>query len=117
MMVRAGAVRTSLPSTLTWSCAPGCALKFVQILPLTVTRPAAINPSQCRREPTPAAARKRFKRKGATKVTSLGSDVRLRLWQADDFTIFFPLAALLQKLDALEAFQHVSPGGDGACTF
>jgi hypothetical protein len=52
-----------------------------------------------------------------TKVTSLGLDVRLRFWQADDFTIFFPLAALLQKLDALEAFQHVSPGGDGACTF
>ena len=53
----------------------------------------------------------------ATKVTSLGSDVRLRLWQADDFTIFFPLAALLQKLDALEAFQHIAPGSDRARSF
>ncbi len=62
-MVNAGATRTSLPSTLTWSCALGCALKFVQTLPLMVTRLAAINSSQCRRDPTPAAARKRLRRK------------------------------------------------------
>ena len=34
---------------------PGCALKSVQVLPLIVTRPAAINSSQCRRDPIPAA--------------------------------------------------------------
>jgi len=62
MIVNVGALRTSLLSTLTWSRAAGCALKFVQILPLIVTRPAPINSSQCRREPRPAAARKRFKR-------------------------------------------------------
>src|SRR5262249_40379386 len=52
----------SFPSTLTWSRALGCALKFVQTPPLMVTRPVAINSSQWRREPRPAAARKRFKR-------------------------------------------------------
>ena len=44
---------------------------------------------------------------------STGLNVRLSFRQADDFTVFFPLTALLQKLDALEAFQHVPPGGDG----
>ena len=62
-MVSAGAMRTNLPSTLTWSRGPGCALKFVKTLPLMLTRPVAINSSQCRRDPRPAAARKRFKRK------------------------------------------------------
>ena len=62
MMVRGGAMRTSLPFTLTWSRSPGCALKSVQVSPLIVTLPVAINSSQCRRDPTPAAARKRFKR-------------------------------------------------------
>src|SRR5439155_17018700 len=63
MIVSGGATRTSSPSTLTWSSALGCALKFVQTLPLMVTRLAAINSSQCRRDPTPAAARKRLRRK------------------------------------------------------
>jgi hypothetical protein len=45
------------------------------------------------------------------------SHIRLRFRQANDFTVFFPLAALLQKLDALEAFQHIPPSGNGARSF
>ena len=43
--------------------------------------------------------------------------VGLRFWQANDFTFFLPLAAFLQELHALEAFEDVSPGGDGARSF
>jgi len=46
-----------------------------------------------------------------------GLHVGLRFWQANDFAVFFPLAALLQKLDTFEAFQHISPRGNGARPF
>src|SRR5919109_212205 len=123
----------SLPSTLTWSRPPGCALKSVQILPLIVTRPAAINSSQCRRDPTPAAARKRLRRTIVIRnslnreSSSRFNDVtiqrftrlhiRLCFRQADDFLAVLPLAALFQKLDALEAFQHIAFGRDGTGSF
>jgi hypothetical protein len=44
-------------------------------------------------------------------------NVRLRLGQADDFLTFLELAALLQKLDALETFQDVPLRRDGAGSF
>src|SRR2546423_12819694 len=100
----------SLPSTLTWSRSPGCVLKSVQTWPLIVTRPAAINSSQCRREPSPAAARKRLRRT----VRARGLNVRLGFRQADDFLALLELAALFQKFDALETFQDVSLRRNGA---
>ena len=39
--------------------------------------------------------------------------IRLGFRQAGHFLAFLPLTALFQKLDALEAFQHIPPGGDG----
>jgi hypothetical protein len=46
---------------------------------------------------------------------------RSRFWfrfgKTDDFLVFFPLAALLQELDPLEALQHIAPGGDRAGSF
>ena len=44
-------------------------------------------------------------------------NVRLRLRQAEDFPAVLPLAAFLKKLDALEAFQNVTLGCNGAGAF
>src|SRR4030095_11613963 len=120
MMVSRGARRTSFPFTLTWSRGAGCTLKSVQVLPLMVIRPASINSSQCRRDPRPAAARKRLRRTVVIRKSlhreppsSLNDvtiqrftrlHVRLRLWQTDHFLTALPLAAFLEKLNALEAF-------------
>ena len=43
--------------------------------------------------------------------------IRLRFRQADDFAAVLPLTPLFQNLDPFEAFQHIAPGGDGACPF
>ena len=47
--------------------------------------------------------------------------LRLNVWlglrKANDFSVFLPLATLLQKLDTLEAFQHIASGRDGARPF
>jgi len=43
--------------------------------------------------------------------------IRLGLRQAGHFLAFLPLTALFQKLDALEAFQHIAPGSNRACPF
>ena len=43
--------------------------------------------------------------------------VRLGLRKADNFRAFLELAAFLQKLDALEAFEDVSLSGDRAGSF
>ena len=43
--------------------------------------------------------------------------VRFRFWKADDFTAFLPLPALLEKFDALKAFQDIALGRDGAGAF
>jgi hypothetical protein len=48
---------------------------------------------------------------------STGLYIRFRFRQADDFAAFLPLTALLEEFDALEAFQHIAPGSDGACSF
>jgi hypothetical protein len=48
---------------------------------------------------------------------STGLYIGLRFRQANDFTALLPLTAFLQKLDALEAFQHIASGGYGACPF
>src|SRR5262245_56001290 len=130
MMVSGGATLTSLPFTLTWSRSPGCALKSVQGLPLMVTRPAAINSSQCRRDPRPAAARKRLRRTIVIRNSlhreplSRFNDVTIQriarlnvglcLWQADHFLTVLPVAAFLEKLNTLEAFQHVAFSSDSA---
>ena len=44
-------------------------------------------------------------------------NVGLCLRQADHFLTFFPLAALLENLDALKAFQHVALSRNGAGPF
>ena len=44
-------------------------------------------------------------------------NVGLCFRQADHFLTVLPLFAFLEKLDALEAFQHIAPGGDGARPF
>src|SRR5262249_27582283 len=109
MMVNVGATRISLPFTLTWSRPVGCALKSLQVSPLIVTRPDEINSSQWRRDPTPAAARKRLRRtivirdslnresssrfNEVTIQRSTASHVRLCFRQADDFLAVLPLAA------------------------
>src|SRR5215212_2063303 len=98
-----------------------------------VTRPAAINSSQCRRDPIPAAARKRFKRttvirnslhreplsrfSDVTIQRFARSHVRLCLRQADRFLTVLPLAAFLEKVYTLKAFQHVALSGNGAGPF
>jgi hypothetical protein len=75
---------------------------------LIVTRPAAISSSHCRREPTPAAARNRFKRtvqlrpKIDIDLAKAKSGVRFRFGKTDNFAAFFPLAAFLEQLDPLE---------------
>ncbi len=43
--------------------------------------------------------------------------VRFRFGKADDFAAFLPLRALLEKFDALKAFQDIALGRDGAGTF
>jgi hypothetical protein len=43
--------------------------------------------------------------------------IRLGFRQAGHFLAFLPLTALFQKLDALEAFQHIAPGSNRACPF
>ncbi len=43
--------------------------------------------------------------------------VRFRLGKADNFRAFLPLAAFLQQLDALEAFQDIALRCDGAGSF
>jgi hypothetical protein len=45
------------------------------------------------------------------------SNVGLGLRQADDSLAVLPLAALLQELDALEAFQDIALCCNGACAF
>src|SRR5262249_16871526 len=123
----------SLPFTLTWSRASGSALKSVQVLPLIETRPAAINWSQCRRDPRPAAARKRLRRTivirnslhreplfrfgDVTIQRFTRLDVGLCFWQADHLLTVLPLAAFLEKLNTLKAFQHVALSSDGAGPF
>jgi len=44
-----------------------------------------------------------------------GSDFRLGLAQADHAVAFFPLPALLEQFDALEAFQDISFCAGGCC--
>lgn len=46
-------------------------------------------------------------------VGESGSDVGLGLAKTHDAFAFFPLAALLEDRDALEAFQDVAFGADG----
>jgi len=48
---------------------------------------------------------------------STGLHVRFGFRQADDFLAVLPLTALLQNLDALEAFQHIALGSDRAGSF
>jgi hypothetical protein len=43
--------------------------------------------------------------------------VRFRFGKADDFAAFLPLRALLEKFDALKAFQDIALGRDGAGAF
>ena len=50
-------------------------------------------------------------------VARSASNVGLGLRQADDFLAVLPLAAFLQKLDALEAFQDIALGCNGASAF
>jgi hypothetical protein len=50
-------------------------------------------------------------------VQAHASHVRLGLRQADYFSAFLPLSALLQEIDALETFQDVAFGRDGAGAF
>ena len=47
----------------------------------------------------------------------LRSGVRFRFGKADDFAAFLPLRALLEKFDALKAFQDIALGRDGAGAF
>ena len=44
-------------------------------------------------------------------------NVRLGFRKANDFSAFLPLPALFQQFHALEAFQNVASGGDGAGAF
>src|SRR5678816_1189002 len=78
------------------------------------TRPAAMSSSQCLREPSPAAARNRFRR---TFLPAGGLNVRLRFGKADHFLAILKLTALLQELDPLETLQYVAFRGDGAGSF
>src|SRR5712691_1192007 len=118
IMCNGRSARTSLPSTFTWSRSADRALKSVQRFPLMVTRPSAISSSQCRREPRPAAARKRFKRTDARENNGFSVrldaeqflNVRLGFRKANDFSAFLPLPTLLQQFHALEALQDVAPG-------
>jgi hypothetical protein len=43
--------------------------------------------------------------------------VRFRFGKANDFAAFLPLSALLEKFDALKAFQDIALGRDGAGAF
>lgn len=43
--------------------------------------------------------------------------VGLCLWQADHFLTVLPMTPFLEKLNALEAFQYVALGRDGAGPF
>src|SRR5690242_13260397 len=104
-----------------------------------VTRPSAINSSQCRRDPRPAAARKRLRRTALCYIKSHAErsrriaspsrvkspaidsaqddatlDVGLCLRQADHLVTVLPLTAFLEKLNTLEAFQHVALSRNGA---
>jgi hypothetical protein len=80
---------------------------------LITTEPDEINSSQERREPRPAAARKRLSR--------MGSGGGLFLWlgfrKADHALTVLELTALAEKIDTLEALQNTTLGLDGAFTF
>lgn len=84
------------------------------------TRPAAINSSHFLREPTPAAARNRFKRtlqiwpKIDVDLAKARLRVRLRFGETDNFAAFFPLAAFLEEFDPLETLQNIAFRDDGA---
>ena len=52
-----------------------------------------------------------------TSTSQLALSVGLGLGQADDFAAVFPLAALFEQLDSLEALQDVALGDDGAGSF
>jgi hypothetical protein len=80
---------------------------------LITTAPEAINCSQERREPRPAAARKRFSRMGSGEKLILGLGFR----KADHALTVLELTALAKKINALETLQHTALGLDGAFAF
>ena len=79
----------------------------------STTTPEAINCSQERRDPRPAAAKKRFSRMGSGGGLFLGLGFR----KADDALAVLELTAFAEKVNALETLQHTALGFDGAFAF
>jgi len=80
---------------------------------LITTTPDEINCSQERREPRPAAARKRLSRMGSGGGLFLG----LGFGKADDALAVLELPAFAEKINAFETLQHTALGFDGAFAF
>ena len=89
--------------------------------PLIEILPSLIRSSQARRDPKPAAARKRFRRIAARctmgdsqKLVAGESFFGLCLGQSNHTLALFELAALFHQLDPLKALQNAALGFDGA---